>query len=530
MKKYIMLFFCFFLFLYTYKIEPLLSVFIFPLIILSVWSPKLKPIKWYYDILLNIIIIPSFLIFYIILFMILNPEGGLILLLIPYVFWIYVIYIIFNAFLIILLKEKSLKKYINYRFLLGIIIILICIGFLIKIYATPKIRSWEYNNIEKDPFNFDCSKTYILSEKQCNNRINFIISDLMNRHFNGDLDFYEKCKKNIPKKFDSLNDCYNFSRRVNRIFLRDEIYLYEDIFSEKYILDRNPCEVFEFKENCYIAFAKYHNNPYYCYFIKDKNAFNSCFSNLKINIKINSTHCKDINCIELQLKKELNKTINSNISEIIKLKDTMFKYCNNEMICKEIVSMFPYFFFVEDLYSNINLTNCTKFNNSILKNWCKINYVEIIPIHECDKIYNLNIVEICKEINKNIFNVKKNKKENNLTSISCGTQGQLINFIDPSTPNKCCEGLKNIRIGDSISVADKCYWKGTESGSTLIICSNCGNGICEDVESVCSCPEDCIGKERSNFNTIEEFCLNGYNNYCKGLPKNFELELCNLCK
>jgi hypothetical protein len=113
------------------------------------------------------------------------------------------------------------------------------------------------------------------------------------------------------------------------------------------------------------------------------------------------------------------------------------------------------------------------------------------------------------------------------TPSSCGTQGQTIDFTDPSTPNECCEGLENVNTQDSVSVADKCYWSGTESGAPILTCSDCGNGICEDVESVCGCSEDCVGKGKSAFNTVQDFCDNGYEQYCE-YPEG--MDLCDLCE
>ena len=112
---------------------------------------------------------------------------------------------------------------------------------------------------------------------------------------------------------------------------------------------------------------------------------------------------------------------------------------------------------------------------------------------------------------------------------SCGVQGQTINFANPLNPNECCDGLKDVNTQDSVSVADECYWSGTESGAPILTCSNCGNGICEDVESVCGCAEDCIGKDKSDYDTVQQFCNEGYERYCNDLPDGFELDLCNLC-
>jgi len=111
----------------------------------------------------------------------------------------------------------------------------------------------------------------------------------------------------------------------------------------------------------------------------------------------------------------------------------------------------------------------------------------------------------------------------------CAGQGKWYGFTNPFTPNECCDGLSNVHSTDSVSVADECYWTGTETGYPGGVCSDCGNGVCEDVESVCGCTEDCIGKGKSSYDTIQEFCDDGYERYCGDVPEGMELELCNLC-
>lgn len=53
----------------------------------------------------------------------------------------------------------------------------------------------------------------------------------------------------------------------------------------------------------------------------------------------------------------------------------------------------------------------------------------------------------------------------------------------------CCEGLKSIKSA-------KAYDEKCETDNSLCgpggICSDCGNNICEEWESKCNCPEDCL--------------------------------------
>ena len=122
----------------------------------------------------------------------------------------------------------------------------------------------------------------------------------------------------------------------------------------------------------------------------------------------------------------------------------------------------------------------------------------------------------------------------NTTPLNCGNQGETIDFTDPLTPNECCEGLDDVNVQTALSVADECYWTGMLSGAPIITCSDCGNGICEDAESVCGCAEDCVAKEKSDYNTVQEFCDNDYERYCESpgaieLREVEELDLCALC-
>lgn len=112
---------------------------------------------------------------------------------------------------------------------------------------------------------------------------------------------------------------------------------------------------------------------------------------------------------------------------------------------------------------------------------------------------------------------------------NCAKQGEIFDLSNSSNPSKCCEGLKNVHISDTLSIADKCYWTGTESKSSEGICSNCGNNICEDIENVCSCPEDCTGKATSDYSTLRDFCKDSHKEYCLNIPGTEEPELCNIC-
>ena len=53
---------------------------------------------------------------------------------------------------------------------------------------------------------------------------------------------------------------------------------------------------------------------------------------------------------------------------------------------------------------------------------------------------------------------------------------------------ECCSGLK--RITYSGNYDEDCVVKPLMGGPSAV-CSNCGDGICEEWETKCNCPEDC---------------------------------------
>ena len=55
----------------------------------------------------------------------------------------------------------------------------------------------------------------------------------------------------------------------------------------------------------------------------------------------------------------------------------------------------------------------------------------------------------------------------------------------------CCEGLKEIQPIRAYD--DECNFTGIIGGTP--ICSDCGNGRCEEWENKCNCPEDCISDD-----------------------------------
>jgi len=80
-------------------------------------------------------------------------------------------------------------------------------------------------------------------------------------------------------------------------------------------------------------------------------------------------------------------------------------------------------------------------------------------------------------------------------------------FVD-DYPAVCCDGLMEWESGmdTSISIGGECYGTMMLSGNPVGTCIPCGDGVCDDMEDVCSCPDDCKDGKNSRYATVEEFC------------------------
>ncbi len=120
---------------------------------------------------------------------------------------------------------------------------------------------------------------------------------------------------------------------------------------------------------------------------------------------------------------------------------------------------------------------------------------------------------------------------------NCAKEEEQFSVVYDEYPGHCCEGLTEWHSGmdTKISIADECYETGLVAGSPVGTCINCGNGICEEIENPCNCPEDCIGKNRSDHLSIEEFCQSDIWNKTlsdacqEGYPEVSDLPICELC-
>lgn len=124
------------------------------------------------------------------------------------------------------------------------------------------------------------------------------------------------------------------------------------------------------------------------------------------------------------------------------------------------------------------------------------------------------------------------------SSSNCAKEGEQYSAVYGDYSDKCCEGLTEWDSGmdTRISVDDKCYETGLLAGNPVGTCINCGNGICEKIEDVCNCPEDCKDGKNSDY-TLESFCewwdSSSDKEMCSdtsGTLADFNFELCELCK
>lgn len=118
----------------------------------------------------------------------------------------------------------------------------------------------------------------------------------------------------------------------------------------------------------------------------------------------------------------------------------------------------------------------------------------------------------------------------------CANEGESFSSVYKNEyPEHCCEGLTEWDSGmdTRISIGNECYETRSMSGSPVGTCINCGNGVCEDLENVCNCPEECDAGD-SHYASVEDFCDDfvgedtGLAGMCKEDP--YDLPLCKLCE
>ncbi|MBI5061190.1 MAG: hypothetical protein HZB67_02650, partial [Candidatus Aenigmarchaeota archaeon] len=113
----------------------------------------------------------------------------------------------------------------------------------------------------------------------------------------------------------------------------------------------------------------------------------------------------------------------------------------------------------------------------------------------------------------------------------CAKESEQYSFVYKDRyPESCCAGLTEWSSGmdTRISVADKCYDTYLVSGYPVGTCIKCGDGVCGKYEDPCNCAEDCVGKNKSDYNTTGDFCRSGRDRFCYSEFTKDE-PLCKLC-
>ncbi len=98
------------------------------------------------------------------------------------------------------------------------------------------------------------------------------------------------------------------------------------------------------------------------------------------------------------------------------------------------------------------------------------------------------------------------------TDETCAKEGEMFSNVYSEYPDHCCDGLTEWYSGmdTRISIGDECYENVFIAGAPYGLCINCGNGICEDIEDVCNCLEDCAEGENSDYAGVDEFCSSDF--------------------
>jgi hypothetical protein len=138
-----------------------------------------------------------------------------------------------------------------------------------------------------------------------------------------------------------------------------------------------------------------------------------------------------------------------------------------------------------------------------------------------DKVFNIQMLDVDNEDNRALydkilftFKISEASEGEAVSEVSkdCAKDGETFAIVSDEHPSSCCEGLKALApIPDTrLSIADECYDTEPASGSSMGVCIKCGDGVCEDHlnydENPCNCMEDCMGKDKSHFSSVEEFC------------------------
>ena len=118
-----------------------------------------------------------------------------------------------------------------------------------------------------------------------------------------------------------------------------------------------------------------------------------------------------------------------------------------------------------------------------------------------------------------------------LVQKDCVKEGEHFSKVYEEYQEKCCNGLTEWASGfdTRVSIGNECYATGRLAGSPIGTCINCGNDVCEEIEDVCNCPQDCQNGENSMYTNAEMFC-NEWEKTCSSNETMQPIPACDLCQ
>lgn len=340
------------------NVHPFFILF-FPFSLIILWKPKFKPIKWYYDLIFNLLIIICVNIFFLFIIFYFNPEGFFMLLFFIYISpTISLFYLIINTILIVKLDGQMIENYLAYRIYLLIAVIIFIIVFSSQLHIQANIHNFKAKGIENDPLGIDCTNYRLLDEQRCRSELQkqyvFLINDFFANNNKKESKLAKECNKQIPNKFNSLEDCYSFIREqsLNKYWRGDKkLFLYKEVFGEEYVLDNGECEIYP-HTFCFLEFANYYDDPNYCEL--DTSQDYHCYYPFFLNRENYDNKCKSEKCVKYQVRNLILRSNSINFNKE-KAKMTLLEYCKNKNFYDVIIELVP-----EGYLSNQEMINCKK--------------------------------------------------------------------------------------------------------------------------------------------------------------------------
>ncbi len=119
------------------------------------------------------------------------------------------------------------------------------------------------------------------------------------------------------------------------------------------------------------------------------------------------------------------------------------------------------------------------------------------------------------------FTNGQNGDQNSSIIAPCFAEGQSMAIVPG---NVCCSGLSPIQPTQTLTSNGEC---GQLVGAS--VCSNCGNGVCEQWENKCNCTQDCQTPTQVCTNEYAPVCGYLENSLCTPCPSGSSLD-CKQCK